>query len=134
MPIMLWDKSLDIGVPDMNREHQEILDLMNRIFDATAAGEGGAMVNALVAKLGTVCQRHFADEEAYMASIGFPALEPHRILHQNLLARYLEFAAQTRADGGRAGEDFFHFLKFWLTSHIKGVDARYATHAHRPAA
>jgi hemerythrin len=31
MPIMSWDQSLDVGIPSMNREHQDILDVMNKI-------------------------------------------------------------------------------------------------------
>lgn len=129
MPIMLWDPSLDVGVAAMNREHQEILDLMNRIYDARARGEHGEAINQLVARLGGVCTRHFADEEAYMARIGYRDLASHKILHQSLLARYGAHAEAIKAAGGAASDDFFNFLKFWLTSHIKGVDTRYGAHA-----
>jgi hemerythrin-like metal-binding protein len=125
MPIMLWDQSLDVGVAPMNREHQDILDLMNRIYDARAQGREGAAVNQLVADLGGVCTRHFADEEAYMASIGYRELSSHKILHQKLLERFSAYAAEIKAAHGVPSDDFFNFLKFWLTSHIKGVDVKY---------
>ena len=35
MPLMQWDESLDIGVPDMNDDHRDILAAMNRIYDAS---------------------------------------------------------------------------------------------------
>ncbi len=41
MPIMQWDDSLDIGVDAMNREHQGLLDIMNKLFDASERGETG---------------------------------------------------------------------------------------------
>lgn len=129
MPIMLWDQSLDVGVDPMNREHQEILDLMNRIYDARLQGREGLAVNQLVGQLGAVCARHFADEEAYMASIGYRELQSHKILHQNLLTRYTAYAEAIKAANGVASDDFFNFLKFWLTSHIKGVDVKYGQHA-----
>lgn len=125
MPIMLWDPSLDVGVEPMNREHQDILDLMNRIYDARAQGRQGPPINQLVADLGAVCTRHFADEEAYMASIGYRDLASHKILHHKLLERFTSYANEIKAAHGVPSDDFFNFLKFWLTSHIKGVDVKY---------
>ena len=129
MPIMNWDNSLDIGVKAMNDEHHGLLDIMNQIYDAHAGGKRGATINALVAKLGDACTAHFAHEEAYMQRIGYPGFNKHKALHTNLLTRYGAFAAQIRAGGGLASDAFFQFLKFWLSSHIKGIDTKYAAHA-----
>jgi len=134
MPIMLWDQSLDVGVESMNREHREILTLMNKIFDAAASGQKGAAINSLVAALGQVCAHHFADEEEYMRVMQFPGLQPHKLLHQSLLAKYTQHAAEISAAGGVAGEEFFRFLKFWLSSHIHGVDMKYGPKASDAAA
>lgn len=128
MPIMQWDSSLDVGVGAMNDEHKQILDAMNRIYDATEAGRSGDEINRLVERLGAVCVRHFTDEEAYMASIGYPGLRNHKLIHQDLLERYGRHSAEIRAAGGRADHRFFHFLRHWLQSHIKGIDTKYAAH------
>ena len=128
MPIMQWDTSLDVGVEAMNREHREILALMNRLYDADRAGQHGAVINQLVADLGEVCVKHFADEEAFMRQVGYQGLASHQELHQRLLKRYGEFAAQIKARWGAPDDAFFHFLKFWLTSHIKGIDMKYGDH------
>lgn len=129
MPIMEWDSSLDIGVGAMNDEHKQILSAMNRIYDAAEAGRTGEEINRLVERLGDVCIRHFQDEEAYMASIGFPDLAVHRIMHQDLLKRFSAFAAEIKAAGGRADQGFFYFLRYWLKAHIKGIDCKYGRHA-----
>lgn len=129
MPIMNWDKSLDIGVKPMNDEHQGLLEIMNQLYDAQAAGKQGAVINALVDKLGKACTEHFTHEEAYMERVGYPGFKNHKALHASLLTRYGEFAAQVRAAGGVANDEFFQFLKFWLNSHIKGIDIKYAAHA-----
>ena len=129
MPIMTWDQSLDIGVSAMNDDHKQILDAMNRIYDASEAGRTGEEVNRLVSRLGEICVAHFKDEESYMASIGFPGLPNHKFVHVALLERYAEHAAQIKAAGGRADNVFFHFLQHWLTAHIKGIDVKYGEHA-----
>ena len=129
MPVMQWDSSLDIGVGSMNQEHQEILDAMNRVYDALQAGQAGEKINRLIEQLGAITARHFKDEEAYMASIGFPGLKVHALIHVDLLERFGKHAAAIREAGGRAGEDFFQFLKYWLSVHIKGIDRKYGAYA-----
>jgi hemerythrin-like metal-binding protein len=129
MPIMEWDNSLDIGVGAMNDEHKQILDAMNRIYDAAQAGRTGEEINRLVGLLGDVCVRHFKDEEAYMEGIDFPGLAVHRIVHQDLLKRFATHAEAIREAGGRATDDFFYFLRYWLRAHIKGIDRKYGEHA-----
>jgi len=129
MPIMLWDASLDVGVTAMNQEHQKILEAMNLIYDARAAGKSGQAVNDLVGRLGEICVSHFADEESYMARVGYSELDRHKQLHKRLLEQFGQHAQSIKAAGGQPTDEFFHFLKFWLTSHIKGIDMRYGPKA-----
>ena len=100
MPLMNWSADLDICVGGMNREHQEIHDAMNRIFDSVAQGQRGAVVMSQIQHLQNVNVRHFKDEEAFMLSIGYPDLETHKRIHVRLL-RDLEGHVETlrAADG-----------------------------------
>jgi len=125
MPIMEWDKSLDIGVESMNDEHKQILNLMNKIYDADEAGQTGPQINSLVGQLARVTINHFKDEEAYMESIGFPGVGPHKLIHQDLLGKYTAFATKIEQSGGKVPPEFLSFLKRWLTAHIRGVDIKY---------
>jgi hemerythrin len=134
MPIMSWDSSLDVGVEAMNLEHQEILTAMNRVYDAAAQGLSGEPVNSLVANLGSVCRRHFSDEERLMERAGYPERERHMQLHARLLAQLDEHAEAIREAKGRTSAEFFNFLKFWLTSHIRGIDTRYTPYVKAGAA
>lgn len=133
MPIMSWDQTLDVGVEAMNREHREILDAMNRIFDAHTAGGKGETINRLVARLGEVTTRHFADEERFMAQTGYPGLGSHKLIHEKLLQDFTVHAGKIKAAGGAANDEFFGFLRRWLVAHIKGVDVKYGAHAKTAA-
>lgn len=129
MPIMSWDPSLDVGVEAMNLEHRDILDAMNRVYDAVGQGLSGEAVNTLVAKLGAVCVHHFDDEERFMERVQYPDRDRHKQLHVRLLVQFQEHAKAIRQAGGHPTDEFFHFLKFWLTSHIRGIDTKYGAHA-----
>ncbi|MEZ5936814.1 MAG: bacteriohemerythrin [Hyphomonadaceae bacterium] len=129
MSLMDWSPALDVGVSEMNDEHKHILDAMNKLYAAHEAGVTGAEINRLVAQLGKVATEHFAHEEAFMASINFPQLATHKGVHTRLLETYAKHAGDIEAAGGQVGKDFFDFLKYWLTAHIKGIDVKYGQHA-----
>ena len=126
MSIMDWEPALDVGVGAMNDEHKQLLSLMNALHDAYKAGETGSSVMQKLDALGAATIKHFADEEVYMESIGYPKLASHKIIHQQLLQKFTQFSAEIRQANGKLEEGFFTFLKFWLSAHIKGVDMQYS--------
>ena len=129
MPLMNWDSSLDVGVDKMNDEHQQILSLMNRIYDAREAGQTGPDIIALLERLGQVTIDHFRDEEAYMEKIGYPGITSHKLIHKDLLDKFTAFASEIKANGGEVPEKFLTFLKLWLSAHIRGIDMKYGPKA-----
>jgi hemerythrin len=132
MPIMTWDDSLDIGVHEMNREHQDILDAMNAIYDAHQAGKTGGVINSMISHLGAVTTRHFRDEEAFMARIKYADLENHKRIHAKLLTDFAAHQAAAAAAGGAPSPAFFQFLRLWLSAHIKCIDLKYAEYSRKP--
>ncbi len=129
MPLMDWDSSLDVGVERMNREHQDILALMNEIYDVQQAGRQDLDVIRLVDRLGQVTIEHFRDEEAFMETSDYAGLESHKLIHQDLLRKFTGFAEEIRAGNGQVPDKFLTFLKLWLSAHIKGIDMKYGPKA-----
>lgn len=129
MPLMDWTPALDVGVESMNAEHRQILAAMNDIYDADAAGVTGPAMMARVARLGDITVRHFADEERFMESVGFPSLAAHKTIHAKLLSDFAAHVKRAELAGGKVSEPFFQFLTLWLSAHIKHVDRKYGDHA-----
>lgn len=129
MPLMEWNETLDVGVQKMNDEHKDILSLMNRLYDCKSANKSGQEVIALVQELGRVTTAHFVDEEAYMESISYANLPSHKLIHKDLLTKYTGYAQKIQQANGALPDDFFVFLKLWLTAHIKGIDMKYGPKA-----
>jgi hemerythrin len=130
MANFIWDTSLDVGVEAMNEEHKILIGLMNSLYEKNAAGASKDDLLASADELHAYVLKHFADEEAYMESVGFPGLQAHKQLHGNLLAEL-----QTFFDSFKHGSDtslsskFSTFLNFWLATHIRGIDFIYGEHA-----
>lgn len=68
-----WDAAkYSIHVPKMDAEHQDIINCMNKLHTLHAAKAPVAQAAKALGDLARVTIAHFADEEAYMASIAFP--------------------------------------------------------------
>ena len=128
-----WDSSrFALGVPDMDREHQGIVRLMNSLHRLHQAGAGAPVVAKALAEFLRYTAEHFVDEEAYMRAIHYPDLPAHAAEHAQLTTRVNVFREEFLAKG-RLGDDFFQFLKTWLKAHICDVDARYAAFTRNAA-
>lgn len=134
MTVLAWDPvRFDVGVARMNAAHQGLVALMNAIHDRATAGAAKAELEGLFGKLAQATVAHFADEEAYMASIGFADLKTHKQIHARLLADFTTHKAAFDAGDGKVDKAFFDFLSLWLRSHICHLDTRYGKNLARKA-
>ncbi len=123
-----WDRDkLTTGVAAMDAEHQRLIGYMNTLYELHAANAPARAVGEALTTMANYTVKHFADEEAYMESIGFPQLHTHRIVHADLLRRVGEFAAEFSATGSLP-KPLFPFLRMWLKGHICGIDVKYGRH------
>lgn len=128
MTIMTWSDSLDIGVAEMNGQHQTLIEIMNRLHDQFEADAEMSEQKKTLEELANFTVKHFGEEEQYMASIDYPLLDTHKRIHANLLE---EFGSHKTSfeETGELTTKFFSFLKLWLTAHIQGIDKKYGLHA-----
>jgi len=121
-----WDASkYGINVSTMDHEHEILIGHMNAVHALHVAQAPRNTVGAALDKLVAYTRKHFADEEAYMARIGYSDLRRHAGIHKQLLARINEFTAEF-ARSGALSDEFFVFLRMWLKAHICGIDVKYA--------
>ena len=128
MSFFEWSKMFDIGVQDMNREHQKLLEIMNRLYDRHEAKADRTEIKALLKELGDYTVKHFSDEEAYLTSISYPDLEKHKLIHKDLLEKFGAHVTEF-STSGVLNERIFAFLKMWLSAHIQGVDMKYGVYS-----
>lgn len=120
-----WDPAVyGLGVREMDAEHQVLIGYMNRLHELYVAGASKPDLLAAVDTLVKYTVKHFADEEAYMAKVGYPGLPSHAAIHKRLLEQVSSYVESTRATG-KLTDDFFAFLKMWLKAHICGIDSKY---------
>lgn len=126
MTFFEWDNTLDVGVAAMNEQHKQLIQLMDTLYQKNVAHDPKSELLGAIDNLVNFVVIHFQDEENYMASIQFPSLEVHKQIHKHLIEDLSRLIEQFRHDNTQQlNNEFIMFLKFWLSTHIRGIDAKY---------
>lgn len=133
--LFTWDpKKLSVHVDAMDKEHQKLISLMNLLYERHNAKAAKAELKKILMELATFTTEHFKNEEKFFDALpNYSKAHSHKLIHQELLKRVGQFIAEFDKSG-IISEEFFRFLKVWLTSHIAGIDAQYGQVAGGKAA
>lgn len=115
-----WRNILEIGVAEIDDDHRQLVDLLNRIQDASADDDRQAALE-LLCLLRNFVAGHFAREELLMVGIRYDRAEAHRREHQRLfedVCRQIDDLERGRIVAGAVSV----FLQRWLLRHIAGAD------------
>ena len=122
-----FDSRYFVGIEQVDREHQKLFELADRIYDSLAADVIMPMnqVKSAISDLIDCTKIHFASEESLMAANGYPDLEQHRELHAYLISRIDDFAGRVERAEQVTPVDAYEFLCSWLGDHIQASDRNF---------
>lgn len=134
----LIDPKYRIGIDEMDAQHAQWIRLIDQ-FKAAVAGHLGDEQGLRAAQqtlegLLAYTRHHFASEETFMASHGYPELESHRQLHRHLdgeVSRLLQEVRQHQ--GNNTPLKVSLLVTIWLLEHILKDDKGYALHVLKRA-
>jgi hemerythrin len=127
----IWNDRFALGVDEMDDEHKVLIEKINRLAEIfEKQGMTASALSSPFSDLAEYTKQHFSHEEAYMASIHYPGLSGHKVIHRKLLTGIDEFATQLQNDQ-LDGDNLIAFLNDWLIRHILGIDMKYAAFAKR---
>lgn len=128
MSYFQWTKaSLGLDIPEMDLEHQILIDLMNKLFAKNEAHVHKAEMSQVITELIDYVIIHFKDEERFLEKINYPDLGTHKEIHQKLLKQLkIYFEEFLKQNSDKIDDRFFEFLSLWLTSHIQHFDMDYS--------
>lgn len=124
MAFMTWTQDLELGIPEIDRQHMRLVGLLNALEAGVRDGYSRRILGSILTDLAryTVC--HFTFEERLMETYRLPDSDEHKDEHRRLTADVLNF--KMRFDVGRAdvSDELLRFLRDWLQGHILGTDRR----------
>lgn len=87
---LTWEERYNIGIEIIDREHRKLFSILNKLFRFGHTEEKSRFAcQEAIKYFKEHAVQHFADEEAYMASIHYSGLGPHRRIHKDFRERML---------------------------------------------
>lgn len=128
MALIGWKKVYETGIVALDNEHRELVEQINRLGEAIRDRRGEEVLQEVLAVLDQYTGYHFHHEERLMQEYGFPGLEDHRQVHQQLRERVAEIKRDSDSDPGRVAQELYKLLRRWLLDHIVEVDKQYGSY------
>ena len=122
---MTWKDSFAIGVPQIDRQHRELCDQVDILFDACTKGKGSEEIKRVLDFLANYTVRHFADEEAYQLKIKYPKYQQHKAKHTDFLNQVTKLKKEATDQGVNITLviKINQIVSAWLVDHIKNTDS-----------
>lgn len=118
---LIWNEQYNLGIDIIDREHRKLFSILNKLFDFGRREEKSHFAcQEAIKYFKDHAIQHFADEEAYMASIDYPGLETHRRIHKDFRERLLPALESELEQTGFSKTSIQHFLGVcaeWLIGH-----------------
>lgn len=123
---LVWEKRFNIGVDVIDKEHQKLFRIINKLFTFGEDEEKSEWVcREGIKYFKDHAMKHFADEEAYMESINYSGFKMHKRIHDDFRKMTLP-ALEKELEETKYSEDAVsHFLGVctgWLIGHTLTED------------
>lgn len=121
-----WSDALTLDLPLMDETHREFVDLLSavdRADDAQLASTWATLIDHT--------ERHFAQEDAWMASTRFAAGNCHSMQHRVVLQVMREGLLSAQQGDLKVLRMMASELALWFPQHAQSMDAALALHLRR---
>jgi hemerythrin len=131
MPLFLWKEAYSVHVREFDDQHRKLIDLINTLHDAMAAGKGTQSLGPILNQLAEYTVYHFTSEEKAMQTHNYPGYLAHKMEHERLAARVIEIQTQFQDREVTLTLGVMKFLQEWLVTHIQGTDQKYSAYLNK---
>ncbi len=85
-----WHNKYKIGIENIDEQHHKLFDLVNELYTLNDDQDIKERLRHVLYEFSDYMKTHFKDEEEYMLSIGYPNLEEHKQIHQDIVNNLLK--------------------------------------------
>ncbi|MFZ0694650.1 MAG: hemerythrin domain-containing protein [Alphaproteobacteria bacterium] len=116
-----WSPTFEIGVEKIDAAHRRLFDMANEIREAIEK-QDRALWRARVQAFIDESEKHFAEEEQYLADVGYAEAEDHKAYHTVLLnqAKRLKDACDEVTDDRAIHGCYVQVMAFLIDDVVRG--------------
>src|SRR5262249_7841323 len=113
--LLQWHARYSVGIDAIDCEHQELIDLINRILAALLATYSKEGVCAFLGDLFRAISAHFALEEKFMRDCSYDQLDTHKVDHERLLDEIRDIMEDFERSDVIHAADLANRLDIWFS-------------------
>ncbi|MBB5021660.1 bacteriohemerythrin [Desulfurispira natronophila] len=128
-----WSEEIRVGVPEIDRQHQELILRINHLFRAVLDGEGKQRILQTMEFLKEYIHTHFSTEESYMLHHRYQGYPGHKAQHDRFRQDILNLEEQLKNYGVSSSLviEINRRVVQWLVDHIAVTDRAMADFLNR---
>lgn len=121
-----WTGDLSVGIEEIDTQHKELIDRLDKLMEAMRAGRGKAELAETVKFLEDYVVTHFWTEEKLMSETFYPEYKEHKMQHEIYTIEIKSIAEQVASDGANVKGVLRvqRSLCDWIKNHIVTVDKK----------
>ena len=124
MTLIEWKEQYSLGVPAVDHEHRELVDLINELYANMTEPGTDVTVMDFLGELYARISAHFALEEKIMRDSRYDEYGDHKIDHERLLDDIRDLMDDYEDGAYVDVERFARRLDQWFSEHFRTRDAR----------
>lgn len=124
MALFAWKTEYSVEVNTFDAHHRRLIELMNIVHDAIAAGKHQSVIGKILRELNDYTYYHFESEEKLMQTHRFPEYSQHKLQHDNFVAKVRECISRYEDGSLNLTLELLSFLTNWLKTHIMEADKK----------
>ncbi len=127
MPAITWGPKLEVGIENIDKQHQRWVELFNALDEAVQAGQEQQALGDALEAYSEYSSYHFKTEEALMRQAGLDEEEFdfHRREHKVFRDQTGSYRARYEAGLLKVTPQGTSYLREWLRAHVTGTDRGY---------
>jgi len=124
MGVLQWQDRFSIGIPEVDHEHREMIQLINDLHAALGGDRSQERVEDFLGEILARISAHFALEEKQMEALGYPERSAHKQDHERLLDEIRDIMDEVSDLGVLDEARFSARLSAWFGDHFASFDVR----------
>ena len=125
MDIIKWRATYETGVPSMDEQHRQLIDLINSLYRVLRKEESVETIGPILDDMAAYADKHLREEEALLQKHDFPGYDEHLLLHNNYQEELAALTRDWEQQDELTAKKIYAFLRQWWLEHIVENDQKY---------
>jgi len=120
-----WKNEYKLNNKMIDEQHQKLFKIALEALKYKNDSDIKVHIRQIIIDLNKYMKEHFENEEDFMKSIGYPGLEEHKVIHQNIIDQVNELITHiTSMNLVEFEKTLLTYIDIWLVNHIVFEDKK----------